>query len=120
MACICSVSKSPALAITAKGLPEKGEVAKTSTSKYSCSMSHSLGPCHGSAARDLLFKVVTVNYSPFTHMADGTIIQINPLLGTAVWTVPGRGNRPLEQPQAMTGQQRWALCLGRSRELPPR
>ena len=30
-----------------------------------------------------------------TTMADGTIKQINPFSGTEVWTVPGRGNRPL-------------------------
>jgi galactose-1-phosphate uridylyltransferase len=29
------------------------------------------------------------------RMADGTIKQINPFTGTEVWTVPGRGNRPL-------------------------
>ncbi len=29
------------------------------------------------------------------QMADGTIKQINPFTGTEVWTVPGRGNRPL-------------------------
>ncbi|HCK81037.1 MAG TPA: DUF4921 family protein [Candidatus Competibacter sp.] len=29
------------------------------------------------------------------RMADGTIKQVNPLTGTEVWTVPGRGNRPL-------------------------
>ncbi|BAU96420.1 hypothetical protein N24_2158 [Corynebacterium suranareeae] len=28
-------------------------------------------------------------------MADGTIKQIHPFTGTEVWTVPGRGNRPL-------------------------
>lgn len=28
-------------------------------------------------------------------MADGTLKQINPFSGTEVWTVPGRGNRPL-------------------------
>ncbi len=28
-------------------------------------------------------------------MADGTIKQVNPFSGTEVWTVPGRGNRPL-------------------------
>ncbi|WP_206213967.1 DUF4921 family protein [Corynebacterium qintianiae] len=31
-------------------------------------------------------------------MADGTIKQINPFSGTEVWTVPGRGNRPLSSP----------------------
>jgi len=30
-----------------------------------------------------------------SQMADGTIKQINPFTGTEVWTVPGRGNRPL-------------------------
>ena len=29
------------------------------------------------------------------RMADGTIKQVNPFTGTEVWTVPGRGNRPL-------------------------
>ncbi len=29
------------------------------------------------------------------QMADGTIKQVNPFSGTEVWTVPGRGNRPL-------------------------
>jgi galactose-1-phosphate uridylyltransferase len=29
------------------------------------------------------------------RMADGTVKQINPFTGTEVWTVPGRGNRPL-------------------------
>ena len=28
-------------------------------------------------------------------MADGTLKQVNPFSGTEVWTVPGRGNRPL-------------------------
>ena len=28
-------------------------------------------------------------------MPDGTVKQINPYSGTSVWTVPGRGNRPL-------------------------
>lgn len=30
-----------------------------------------------------------------TTMADGTVKQFNPFSGTEVWTVPGRGNRPL-------------------------
>ncbi|WP_177221709.1 DUF4921 family protein [Corynebacterium sp. NML140438] len=33
-----------------------------------------------------------------TTMADGTIKQVNPFSGTEVWTVPGRGNRPLSRP----------------------
>lgn len=35
---------------------------------------------------------------PITTMADGTIKQVNPFSGTEVWTVPGRGNRPLSKP----------------------
>ncbi len=34
---------------------------------------------------------------PLTTMADGTIKQVNPFTGTEVWTVPGRGNRPLSR-----------------------
>jgi galactose-1-phosphate uridylyltransferase len=30
-----------------------------------------------------------------TELKDGTIKQLNPFSGTEVWTVPGRGNRPL-------------------------
>ncbi len=33
--------------------------------------------------------------TPLTTLADGTIKQVNPFSGTQVWTVPGRGNRPL-------------------------
>lgn len=36
-----------------------------------------------------------VNPNPMTVMKDGTIKQHNPFTGTEVWTVPGRGNRPL-------------------------
>lgn len=32
---------------------------------------------------------------PMHTMADGTLKQVNPMTGTEVWTVPGRGNRPL-------------------------
>jgi galactose-1-phosphate uridylyltransferase len=31
-----------------------------------------------------------------TKMADGTIKQLNPFTGTEVWTVPGRGRRPVD------------------------
>jgi len=30
-----------------------------------------------------------------TRMKDGTVKQLNPFSGTEVWTIPGRGNRPL-------------------------
>lgn len=36
--------------------------------------------------------------TPLIKMADGTIKQINPFTGTEVWSVPGRGNRPLSKP----------------------
>lgn len=32
---------------------------------------------------------------PIRILADGTIKQINPFSGTQVWTVPGRGHRPM-------------------------
>ncbi len=32
---------------------------------------------------------------PLRRMPDGTVKQINPYSGTSVWTVPGRGDRPL-------------------------
>ena len=32
---------------------------------------------------------------PLRKLADGTGKQINPFSGTEVWTVPGRGARPL-------------------------
>ncbi|MDR0990728.1 MAG: DUF4921 family protein [Propionibacteriaceae bacterium] len=61
-----------------------------------------------------------------TPMADGTIKQINPLTGTRVWTVPGRGHRPLNQHKpaarpldpAQAGRD-CAFCQGRYRETPP-
>ena len=33
---------------------------------------------------------------PLTTLPDGTIKQVNPFSGTEVWTVPGRGHRPME------------------------
>ncbi|ANE04344.1 DUF4921 family protein [Corynebacterium crudilactis] len=40
--------------------------------------------------------------TPIRIMADGTIKQIHPFTGTEVWTVPGRGNRPLSYPASTT------------------
>lgn len=44
---------------------------------------------------------------PLSTLADGTVKQINPFSGTEVWTVPGRGNRPLgisrPSPAPLTG-----------------
>ncbi len=60
-------------------------------------------------------------------MADGTIKQINPSTGTRVWTVPGRGDRPLSPPAR--GEVRpvsdtdWThgctFCSARYMETPP-
>lgn len=60
------------------------------------------------------------------EMADGTIKQVNPFSGTQVWTVPGRGNRPLgihhpdPQPLRSEDHGRWcAFCEYRYLETPP-
>ena len=36
---------------------------------------------------------------PLTRLPDGTIKQVNPLTGTTVWTLPGRGARPMGGPR---------------------
>ncbi len=33
--------------------------------------------------------------NPLVRLADGTVIQVGPLTGTQVWTIPGRSHRPL-------------------------
>jgi len=60
------------------------------------------------------------------QMADGTIKQINPFSGTEVWTVPGRGNRPLgiarPAPQPLDPDahaRHCAFCAERYLETPP-
>ncbi|QGF24718.1 DUF4921 family protein [Raineyella fluvialis] len=60
------------------------------------------------------------------EMADGTIKQVNPFSGTEVWTVPGRGHRPLgisypdPQPLRTEDEGRWcAFCENRYLETPP-
>lgn len=63
---------------------------------------------------------------PLVELPDGTVKQYNPLTGTEVWTVPGRGHRPLSQPKDdvrelverdHTGH--CAFCQGRYLETPP-
>lgn len=68
--------------------------------------------------------IPTADY--LTRMADGTFKQINPFTGTEVWTVPGRGNRPLgdsEKPGATLDPAKrghyCAFCVGRMLETPP-
>ncbi|MDR1265430.1 MAG: DUF4921 family protein, partial [Propionibacteriaceae bacterium] len=61
-----------------------------------------------------------------TALADGTIKQVNPFTGTRVWTVPGRGNRPITPPAvdarpldpAQAGRA-CAFCERRYLETPP-
>ncbi len=63
---------------------------------------------------------------PLRRMPDGTVKQINPYSGTSVWTVPGRGNRPLggggptPEPldHALAGRH-CAFCEGRYADTPP-
>ena len=59
-------------------------------------------------------------------MADGTIKQVNPFSGTEVWTVPGRGNRPLSvpavDPKPLSGgdfTSACAFCADRVLDTPP-
>lgn len=63
---------------------------------------------------------------PLLRLPDGTVKQVNPFSGTEVWTVPGRGNRPL--PSAMGEvrslsehevRHRCAFCEGRYLETTP-
>lgn len=63
---------------------------------------------------------------PIRVLPDGTVKQVNPLTGTQVWTVPGRGNRPLttagvsNEPIDRTRDgAHCAFCEHRYRETPP-
>ena len=64
--------------------------------------------------------------APLTRLTDGTVKQINPFTGTEVWTVPGRGNRPISHPVAevhpLTDAERTracAFCPAHYTETPP-
>jgi galactose-1-phosphate uridylyltransferase len=60
------------------------------------------------------------------ELPDGTVKQINPFTGTEVWTVPGRGNRPLT-PDGVPSRtlvpgesaRFCAFCVDRYLETPP-
>ena len=63
---------------------------------------------------------------PLRTMADGTVKQRNPFSGTEVWTVPGRGNRPLgvvrPEPRPLDPAdhgRHCAFCPERYLETPP-
>ncbi len=64
--------------------------------------------------------------SYLTRMQDGTVKQINPFTGSQVWTVPGRGNRPLgivsPDPKPISAEdhtRHCAFCSDRYLETPP-
>jgi len=59
-------------------------------------------------------------------MADGTLKQLNPFSGTQVWTVPGRGNRPLsvplKEPEQLKPEDftaRCNFCVDKLLQTPP-
>lgn len=58
---------------------------------------------------------------PLTTLPDGTIKQVNPFTGTEVWTVPGRGNRPLAEHKpevrAIGDSRDSATAFGNDRKL---
>lgn len=49
-------------------------------------------------------RVPSLDPDPMDRLADGTIKQRNPLTGTQVWTVTGRGKRPNSRHRGGTGQ----------------
>ena len=62
----------------------------------------------------------------YRELPDGTIKQRNPFTGTQVWTVPGRGARPLATPvtdaRPLSADDRLtscAFCPSRLRQTPP-
>ncbi|MBD3689263.1 DUF4921 family protein [Nanchangia anserum] len=71
-------------------------------------------------------KELPEHSSSLVKLADGTVKQRNMLTGTEVWTVPGRGHRPLAMPPAVETPidpaQRdcaCAFCPTRYLETPP-
>jgi len=63
---------------------------------------------------------------PLVRLPDGTVKQVNPISGTKVWTLPGRGARPLAvvrptpAPLHPADHDRYcAFCWGRMLETPP-
>lgn len=66
--------------------------------------------------------------SPWLHrLPDGTVKQRNPFTGTSVWTMPGRGRRPLPRlhddpvvlPPGSEGVDGCAFCPGHGLDNPP-
>lgn len=74
------------------------------------------------------WEIVTARdeHSYYRELKDGTIKQVNPFTGVQVWTVPGRGsrplNRPIPNPRPITDADRvaaCAFCQNRTLETPP-
>jgi len=63
---------------------------------------------------------------PLSRLPDGTVKQVNPLTGTTVWTLPGRGARPLGMSNGPVHpidpsqhDRHCAFCWGRMLETTP-
>lgn len=70
--------------------------------------------------------VIESQIEPLVRMPDGTIKQVNPFTGTQVWTVPGRGSRPITahhtQPRRLDPadhDRHCAFCIGRTLDTTP-
>ena len=70
----------------------------------------------------------SMHYNVFYNiMADGTVKQVNPFTGTEVWSVPGRGSKPItnEIPSSAkklehhNPEDYCSFCEGRHLEVPP-
>ncbi|MCT1450397.1 DUF4921 family protein [Corynebacterium sp. p3-SID1194] len=69
---------------------------------------------------------LSASRDPLQRMADGTLKQLNPFTGTQVWTVPGRGNRPLsvplKEPEQLKPEDftaRCNFCVDKLLQTPP-
>lgn len=63
---------------------------------------------------------------PLARLADGTVIQVGPLTGTQVWTIPGRSHRPLARVERVghdlapgESERLCPFCCGRYLETTP-
>lgn len=98
---------------SAPGLSTPGSTDSDSSDPGSTGLGHSN---HGSPS----------SVPALRRMADGTVKQINPFTGTEVWTVPGRGHRPVEHhPGEVSAvdpaapEAHCAFCVTRLRETTP-
>jgi len=77
---------------------------------------------------DVVGAIPLMRYDVYYHyMPDGTIKQINPFTGSEVWSVPGRGNKPLANEIPETAKELpykekedyCSFCNSRYYETPP-